>query len=144
MAHVPSLIPTEPVRPRFSAAIRNVVSNWAAFLITSLVGFFLSPFVVRQLGDASYGVWILIGSITGYLGLLDLGVRGAVARYTASFSSREDHAGSSAIVSTALAIFLAAGAIAIGVATVLAFTVLHKFQISPGDLGTARLVLMVV
>ncbi|MGH9861528.1 MAG: polysaccharide biosynthesis C-terminal domain-containing protein [Candidatus Acidiferrales bacterium] len=144
MAQVTSVIPAQPVGPRFSAAIRNVISNWAAFLVTSLVSFFLSPFIVRQLGDASYGAWVLIGSITGYLGLLDLGVRGAVTRYTASFSSRDDHAGASGVVSTALAIFLAGGVLAIGVAAILAFTVLHKFQISPGDLGTARLVLMVV
>ncbi len=136
--------PTPSVRNRFSSLTVSVLSNWVALAVVSVTSFFLSPFVVSCLGDASYGIWVLIGSITGYLGLLDLGVRGAVTRYTASFSSRDDHAGASGIVSTALAIFLVGGVIAIGVATTLAFTILHRFQISPSDLGAARIVLMVV
>ncbi len=144
MAETHGVTPAEVARPRFPSATRNVLSNWAAFLITSLVSFFLSPFVVHQLGDASYGVWVLIGSLTGYLGLLDLGVRGAVTRYTASFSASRDHRSASGVVSSALLIFLVAGAVALGVAFLLALTVLHRFQVPPGELMQARLVLLLV
>jgi O-antigen/teichoic acid export membrane protein len=136
---------TESVRrARPASAARNVLSNWTAFFVTSVVSFFLSPYVVHQLGDASYGVWVLIGSLTGYLGLLDLGVRGAVTRYTASFSSSQDHQGASGVVSSALGIFLLAGAAALAIAGLLAFTVLDRFQIPSEQLVTARLVLILV
>jgi len=62
--------------PGATRTIRNVAANWGGFAFSILVTFFLSPFVVRHLGNGSYGVWTLIGSLTGYLGLLDMGVRG--------------------------------------------------------------------
>ncbi len=57
------------VKPR---VIRNVASNWGAYVLAMGVNFFLSPYVVRHLGNTGYGVWTLILSLTGYLGLLDL------------------------------------------------------------------------
>jgi len=47
--------------------------------------------VVWQLGNAGYGVWSVLTSLTGYLSRLDLGVRGAVTRDIASFHTHADH-----------------------------------------------------
>jgi hypothetical protein len=33
----------------------------------------MSPFIVHHLGTSAYGMWVLVGSLTGYLGLLNLG-----------------------------------------------------------------------
>ena len=55
--------------------LRNIFSNWTGYLITILVGFFLAPFVLHHLGNTGYGVWTLVLSLTGYFGLLDLGIR---------------------------------------------------------------------
>jgi len=49
--------------------IRNVLSNWAGYSITTVVAFFISPFVVHTLGNMGYGIWVLVGSLTGYLGI---------------------------------------------------------------------------
>ena len=91
---------------------RNVMSNWGAYVLAMGVNFFLSPYVVRHLGDNGYGVWTLILSLTGYLGLLDLGVRGAVTRYVAKFHSQADHKNASNVASSAMLIFASAGLIA--------------------------------
>jgi O-antigen/teichoic acid export membrane protein len=71
--------------------LRNVITNWAGTFSSMLIAFFLSPFVVHHLGATSYGIWILIMSVTGYLGLLDLGVRGTVPRYIATFHTQGKH-----------------------------------------------------
>ncbi|HEV2990940.1 MAG TPA: oligosaccharide flippase family protein, partial [Candidatus Angelobacter sp.] len=71
--------------------VRNVISNWGSYVIAMGVNFFLSPYVVNHLGNVTYGVWTLLLSLTGYLGLLDLGVRGAVTRYVARFHTETDH-----------------------------------------------------
>ncbi len=60
---------------------QNVLSNWFALGVTTVVGFFLSPFVVHHLGNLAYGVWVIIASLVSYMGLMDLGLRGAVTRY---------------------------------------------------------------
>ena len=59
----------------------NVLMNWVATGVGMLVPFFLTPVVVRHLGPAAYGVWILAAATVSYLNLLDLGMRSAVIRF---------------------------------------------------------------
>ena len=91
----------------------NVLTNWATFIIATAITFVLSPFVVHSLGDVRYGLWGVIGSIVGYLGLLDLGVRVGVTRFVARHDATGDQAAVNRVVSTALGMFAAAGAAAI-------------------------------
>ena len=77
--------------PRARRIAQNVLSNWLALAITTVVGFFLSPFVVHYLGNLTYGVWVIVMSLVAYMNLLDLGLRGAVTR----FVSKGDSAGRS-------------------------------------------------
>ena len=69
---------------------KNVLANWGGYLFTAVTSFFLAPLIVHGLGDVSYGIWAILGSLVGYLGLLDLGVRGAVTRGMAKFHAQED------------------------------------------------------
>jgi Na+-driven multidrug efflux pump len=55
---------------------------------------------------------VLIGSLNGYLGLLNLGVRAGVTVYVARFHAEANDERASVVASTALAIFLAAGTFA--------------------------------
>ena len=38
-----------------------------------IIGFFMLPFMVSNLGDELYGIWIIVSSITGALYIFDLG-----------------------------------------------------------------------
>ncbi len=60
---------------RAPGVLRSTVANWTAFAVAAVVGFMLSPFIVHRLGNSAYGTWALLGSLVGYLGLLDFGVR---------------------------------------------------------------------
>src|SRR5712692_3971909 len=102
-------------KPRFGkpGIVRNVFSNWGSYVIAMAINFFLSPYLVHHLGNTGYGVWTLILSLTGYLGLLDLGVRGAVTRYLAKFHTEADHEKASHVASSAMLIFSLAGLLAI-------------------------------
>jgi O-antigen/teichoic acid export membrane protein len=122
--------------------VRNVLSNWGAFAFSAVVSFVLSPLVVHSLGDAAYGVWVLLGAMVGYLGLLDLGVRGAVTRYVARFRSAQDHGSASRLASTALTTFAAAGILAVALSGGLALLVDRAFHIPPALVAQARLVVV--
>lgn len=50
----------------------------------------LTPYVFHTLGDHHYGLWVLVGSLLGFYGVLDLGVSSAVARFTSRAMSRDD------------------------------------------------------
>ena len=85
---------------------RNIFSNYAGQVANLVVMFFLSPFVVHRLGDATYGAWSLVVSLTGYLGLAELGVRAGLGRYVNWYLGKGDIPRVNGVISTALA-FLA-------------------------------------
>jgi O-antigen/teichoic acid export membrane protein len=121
---------------------RSVLSNWMTYVVSGAVSFFLSPFIVRHLGNSAYGVWVLLVSMTGYLGFLDLGIRGAVTRYVAKFHSQGDHERSSWTVSSACGLFLSAGAIAVVAAFIFSVFAVPHFKIPPAYLKAAQLVVL--
>lgn len=111
-------------------AVTNVITNWGAFAVSAAVSFLLSPYVVHSLGNEAYGVWVLISSLVGYLGLLDLGVRGAVTKFVATHHAASNHAAASRIASAALAVFGLAGITAVVVSAIIARFGLSVFEVS--------------
>ncbi len=134
---------TGGARPNVSRAARNVLSNWTTYLIVGAIGFFLSPFIVRHLGNSAYGVWVLLVSLTGYLGFLDLGIRGAVTRYVAKFHSERSHEQSSYTVSSASGLFIAAGMVAIAFSVLFAVFAVPHFRVPPAYSRTAQIVVVI-
>lgn len=108
---------------KVSQAARGIAWNWVALAFGYAVTFFLTPFVVHRLGATIYGVWVLVVSLTSYMALLDLGLRGAVTRFVARYYEQGDDDGSCRVVTAALRfrvwIGLAAVAIAVGLSVVI-------------------------
>src|SRR5262249_16626019 len=77
----------------------------------------------------------------GYLGLLDLGVRGAVTRYVAKFHAESNHRDASRTASSAMAIFATAGFLALLVSLGMAFLVVGRFKVPEAYQPAAKLVL---
>ena len=129
--------------PRQPSLIRNVVTNWGAFVFAAVINFVLSPFIVRSLGTTAYGAFVLANSLVGYLGLLDLGVRGAVTRYIARFHSSGQHGDASELTSAALKIFGLAALAAVVLSLALSVVVDRVFQVPPGVTTAIRIVAIV-
>src|ERR1700726_2064805 len=82
--------------------LKNVGSSWSALAINIAVGIFLSPFILHRLGDAAFGTWVLIFSVTGYYGLFDLGIRSSIIRYVSKYAATGDSNKLASFVNTAL------------------------------------------
>src|SRR5438034_7416000 len=98
---------------------RIVVLNWLSLAVSIGVAFFLSPFVVHRLGNVAYGIWTIVNSMIAYMGLLDLGLRGAVTRFVSKHHAREEHLESSRAVSAAFWFRVGVGAIIVVTSLVL-------------------------
>ncbi|MEW6125986.1 MAG: flippase [Acidobacteriota bacterium] len=98
---------------RASQIIKNVVMNWAAFIVTIGIGFVMSPFLVRNLGDEIYGVWVLVGSLVGYLGLLDFGITPSTVKYVAEYRARGEQQSINRLITTSLTIYSIIGLLAL-------------------------------
>jgi O-antigen/teichoic acid export membrane protein len=55
-----------------------------------LVGLWLTPFLLRRVGQHEYGLWLVVGQLLGYLALLDLGVIAILPREVAFASGLPD------------------------------------------------------
>ena len=63
----------------------GVILSYVMMAFEVLSTLFLTPFIIRTLGQAEFGVYKLSASVVAYLLLLDLGVGNAITRYIAKF-----------------------------------------------------------
>ncbi|MDQ3815296.1 MAG: flippase, partial [Armatimonadota bacterium] len=123
--------------------IRNVLMNWLSFAATIVTGFFMSPFLVRHLGDSHYGVWILLGSLVGYLGLLDFGIHPSIVKRVAEFRARGDQEAINRLVTGGLAVFTVLSIVSLALTGALAIFFNDLFHTPVADNTIAILVLIV-
>jgi O-antigen/teichoic acid export membrane protein len=115
----------------------STLSNYAAKVFTLAVWFFLTPFLVHQLGDSAYGLWILVGSVAAYGSLLDFGIAPAVTKYVAEYHARGQLQLASSLVATALWLYTALGLLAVALSVILAFFFPRLFAIAPDQYSLA-------
>lgn len=87
----------------------NLVSNVLLFLINLVVGLWLVPFLIKNLGVEGYGLIPLATQLTNYVQLLTIAINGAVSRYLTIAIQRNDIVEANKIFNTAffaLTIFL--------------------------------------
>src|SRR5947209_5467022 len=92
------------------AIARNAVWNLLGTGVEAVTGFILAPFLIHTLGATRYGLWIVLGSLAGYFGLFDLGIRSSIGRYVAYHHGKQDQAGINRVLSAAL-VFLGMAAV---------------------------------
>jgi O-antigen/teichoic acid export membrane protein len=124
--------------------IRNVGSSWSALAVNVAVGIFLSPFILHRLGDAAFGVWVLIFSVTGYYGLFDLGIRSSIIRYVSKYTATGDREKLTSFVNTALFSYTSIGMASMALTALLSSSVERVFKIPPEMHSQAHLLLLMV
>jgi O-antigen/teichoic acid export membrane protein len=127
---------------RTSQIIKNILMNWAAFVATIGIGFVMSPFLVRHLGDEVYGVWVLVGSLVGYLGLLDFGITPSTVKYVAEYRALGDQQAINRLITTSLTVYSFIGFTTLAVSA--AFAVLfNRIFHTPLSFNTAAAVVLI-
>lgn len=53
----------------------------------------LTPFIVRNLGQSEYGLYMLIGAFVGYIAVLDFGLGNATIRFVSKYRAENDKKG---------------------------------------------------
>ena len=117
--------------------LRATVSNLFGRGSSVLVTFLLTPFILGQLGPSWYGLLVLAGSLAGYGALLDLGIGGAVIRFVAHHSARDETDRVNAVIATASWLYLALGAVALAGTIAVAAVFADVFGVAAVDRQTA-------
>jgi O-antigen/teichoic acid export membrane protein len=111
--------------------VLNVMMNWVAMAVAMVVPFFLTPFVIRNLGVTAYGIWILAVSTVSYLNILDMGLRSAVIRFVSKAVAQEKLEDATSAIGAALwvRVLISLGVALLSIALAAAFP--HLFKIPP-------------
>lgn len=88
------------------------MASWFAHVVTLLIGFFLMPYVLKTIGNTSYGTWLFLSSVAGYSGLLYLGFGQTISRFTSKYRAEDNYDRLNQIGSCILLIYACMGAIA--------------------------------
>jgi len=126
------------------ALFRNVGSSWFALGVSILVSIFLSPYILHQLGDDAFGLWVLIFSITGYYGLFDLGIRSSIIRYVAKCSAADENDELNRLINTALFTYSIIGTVVILITIIVSFYATLIFRIPVNSIHLVRWLLLMV
>jgi len=98
----------------------NTISNFGRYVLSIAVAFFLTPFIVRTLGDAVYGFWVLVMSFIGYASILEMGVQPAVVKLVGQYRGLDDTAKLNELITAAFTFFITVGLISmIGCVTII-------------------------
>jgi O-antigen/teichoic acid export membrane protein len=116
------------------------VLNLGAQLIASLI---LMPFVIGCLGDRVYGLWVLVGKIIDYYGILDLGITAAVSRHIAAAIGARDSRQCNQVISNALALYSGVAALVIAM-TVVLISIAPLIAKSPEDVLLFQKIILVL
>jgi len=111
------------------SASRTAIANALAYAIAIAVSFVQAPFLIHQLGDERYGIWTLIGLVTGYYGLLDLGTRGAIGFFVARARAQEATVEIAELTASAFWFLAGAGAVVLVLGTGLLFLFPDLFRV---------------
>jgi len=91
-----------PAATRTSNFLTNVLWSWSGVAINLFAGFFLSPFLIRRLGDDNFGIWTLVLAMVEYYWLLDLGFRNATVKYAAHYRALDQPLEVNRVINTGL------------------------------------------
>ncbi len=112
--------------------IRNALSNYTGFVVTAIIGLFISPIVIHHLGNVGFGIWALFQSFFGYFGLLDLGLGISVVKFISEFKAKDEQVNVDIFGSTLFFTYIVLGLVGMLVAFGLAPFVTKIFTIPIG------------
>ncbi|MBA3331146.1 MAG: oligosaccharide flippase family protein [Actinobacteria bacterium] len=123
---------------------RNVFWVYAVYAASVLSGLVTTRILLDGLGTDGFGLWAVIGSLTAYLALLDLGVGPSVVRFGAEYRGRRSLEDTNALASVGLAIYAAIGAATLILGAALAWLLPLLVEIPDDLLWPARLAVLIV
>ena len=130
-----------------SQLARNVLNSYASYFIGVAMSLVLTRALLRHLGASTYGLWVVLLALTGYLGLLDVGVGTAAVQRVARLRATDDQDGLADLIRTCWVFFAVSAVLAVLITAVLApfaASFLNIGPISPTLVGTTLIILGVV
>lgn len=129
---------------RTARVVLNTAGNYGRFALNVAIWLILTPYIIDKLGKEAFGLWSLIFSVVGFLGLMDMGFGTGVVKFTAQSKGAGDTDGRNRIVSTIGAVLVCLALISLVLVALLAGWFNAIFHIPPEQAGTSLTLLWII
>lgn len=125
---------------------RAALLSYVNILVNILLGLVVTPIIIEQLGNAEYGVYLLIGAFAGYLTVLDLGLNNAIVRYVALYRANGEKQQEENFLAVVMLIYAGIGIflLLLGILFYHFLPSLYAGQLTPDELLLARKMLTIL
>lgn len=124
----------------------GVYLSYISLFITNLTNLVLTPFIIRNLGDSEYGLYMLIGALIGYIAVLDFGLGNTVVRFVAKYRTENDKKNEENFLFSTFVIYGAISLIILIVGTVLYFNlqVIFSESLTNDEISKAKIMFIIL
>lgn len=84
---------------------KGAILSYITIILTNIVGLVLTPYIIKKLGNAEYGLYTLIGALIAQISVLNLGLNNAVIRFVAKYRAEKDPKAESNFLATVMLIY---------------------------------------
>jgi len=124
--------------------VMNSMSSVIVPLVKTAITFVMAPLIVHALGNYDYGVWEIVFSVVGYMGVLDLGLMPAIVRFVARYHALGDKEELNRIYSSAMAFLFPVGLLSSMGPLVFSYWAPHFFVNAPTSGGMKYTIFFII
>lgn len=124
----------------------GVILSYVTMIIQNIISIVYTPIMLRLLGQNEYGLYQLVASTVGYLGLLSFGFGSAYVRFYSRYKVKNDEDGIARLNGMFITIFLVIALISIlaGSVFVLNVELIFKQGLTLNEINIARILMILM
>ncbi len=124
----------------------GAVLSYVSIFLTNIVGLLLTPFIIRSLGQAEYGLYTMIGALVGYLSVLDFGLNSTIVTFVAKYQAEKDKKGEENFLAHSYLIYFFISLVVVLIGLVLYFNLdsLYNETLTVDQLNKAKRMVMIL
>ena len=125
---------------------KGAILSYVSIFLTNVVGLFLTPFIIKSLGNSEYGLYSLIGSLVAYLTLMDFGLNNTIVRFVSKYQAEKDTEGEKSFLGTVMTIYFVISFLLISLGIVFYFNieVFFKNSLLPTQIEDAKTMFLIL
>ncbi|GJQ60333.1 MAG: polysaccharide biosynthesis protein [Candidatus Scalindua sp. AMX11] len=86
--------------------IKNTIFTSSGLLISYLLSFLLTPYIINKIGIERYGIWAVANTVINFFLFLDIGIGNSFVKHIAEYNTKRDYVMVNKVITTGLAFSL--------------------------------------
>ncbi|UOB17081.1 lipopolysaccharide biosynthesis protein [Abyssalbus ytuae] len=125
---------------------KGAILNYLNIFLTNIIGLLLTPFIIKKLGDAEFGLYSLIGAFVGYMSVLDLGINNTIIRFVAKYRAEKNRIGEENFLATTMIIYFFISLLIIAIGTICYYNLDSIFgsSLTIEEMGKAKIMFVIL